>query len=184
MATGEGQAPGDSSLQGPEGLLFTGDAIRRLTREQIAEIGQFASRVFGAEMREVRNVEHELGGMALANVEAEQPAPLLVNSDDFQGFAREHGFSRSLATRTWDWFRVTGQIHPLGRNHDLPPYAVFDPTGSHLQAIELGALYDHLYPAINSRGRFAGSKLQDDLLTTMVNEWLQPARPVPSRRER
>lgn len=44
-------------LSGPEGLLFTGDAIRSLTPEKVAAIDNFASSVFGVEMRVIKKPE-------------------------------------------------------------------------------------------------------------------------------
>src|SRR6266545_2297239 len=185
MAAGDATSQ-ERQLQGPEGLLFTGNAIRALTSDQLATIGEIANRMYGVEMRQLRSVEQELGGLALATVETNEPEPVLVTREDLHTFAEEHGLSKSLAKRTWDWFIVTAHIRPLGDNGDLQPYVVLNPTnptiprGSTVEALELRALYDHLYPAMNDRGHFAGSKLQDGLLVAMVNEWLQPEEPVPT----
>jgi hypothetical protein len=52
---------GDSTMLGPEGLLFTGDIVRTLSAEQLAALGSFANRMFGLEMQPIHKIARELG---------------------------------------------------------------------------------------------------------------------------
>ncbi len=105
MSAGEAQASGEAELRGPEGLLFTGEAIRALKPEQLAAIGDFANRMYGVEMREVRSVGQDLGEMALRTVEIEEPTPVPMQQKDFMRFARERGLSPDMARQAFLWVK-------------------------------------------------------------------------------
>jgi hypothetical protein len=104
MSAGESEPPLESEPKGREGLLFTGEAIRRLTPEQIATIGKFADQMYGVEMRAVPSAR-QLGELSIAVVRGER-APVPATQKDFRDFAAAHGFTDSIARRSWKWFEL------------------------------------------------------------------------------
>ena len=104
--------------QGPEGLLFTGNAIRALSVAQLTSIGEFASRMFGVEMRPVHNVQRELGGAAVVAEAAEpEPEPIRVDRDRAFKWAKRQHYSEPKMRHVLNVFNLTKN-----------DYAEYDPT--------------------------------------------------------
>lgn len=182
MAAGEGQAVAEGELQGPEGLLFTGEAIRALTPERLAAIGDFANRMYGVEMREVRGVERELGGMTLAEVERADPAPVPMRQKDFKAFAAERGIGESIAYSAWHWVLWEKRQQETGKRQESP--AIVVTLSGARQLVELTSLYAYLRQTFKTHERTSASARQEAFLVALLNETLQPSEPLASERLR
>src|ERR1051326_6196836 len=166
MAAGEEQASRESALQGPEGLLFTGEAIRSLTAAQLAKLGEVAT-AFGVEMRAVRSVERELGEVALSESEREEPTPVPMRQKDFKAFAAEHGFGDSMAYNAWHWVLLEKHQQEAGKRPNSPPISV-TMSGAR-QLIELNSVYAYLNQALIRHELTSMSARQEAFLVTLLN---------------
>jgi hypothetical protein len=179
MATGEGSTPEEPELPGPEGLLFTGDFIQTLTREQLAKLGEVAS-AFGVDMRPVRSAEQGLGGVPLSSVEDEQVTPVPMRQKDFKTFAARHGFPAHTAVSAWYWVTDESVLCAEGERPGSPAIAVTGSKGN--LSVELNSLYGYLSAALERHGVSHASERQEAFLLALLNQTLQPDRPLVSRR--
>src|SRR5215467_14280060 len=91
MAAGDHELPVEVESvpqEAQRGLLFVGERVDGLSAEQLATIGDFASRMYGVEMRVVGDVQ-ALGQTALTEVETDGPEPVPATHDDFLLFAHK-----------------------------------------------------------------------------------------------
>lgn len=106
--------------QGPEGLLFTGNAIRALSVAQLASLGEFASRMFGVEMRPLHDIERDLGKVVLAPDTSEpEPEPVLIDSDRTDEWFALQGYSKIRRTKMFDAIGSTGYSEESDPQSDL-----------------------------------------------------------------
>jgi hypothetical protein len=143
-----------AGISGPEGLLFTGEAIRSLTPEQIATIGEFANRMFGVELREVQSVgEYLNSGHSSENEagEVEQIVPVTLN--DFRRFATENGYSNRRAVSAWNLVMYADGQDSLRGNGEFPPIRFIGPD--HHEALD-DSIVD--LQSIKDRLAFSSSK--------------------------
>jgi hypothetical protein len=190
-------APED--LPGPEGLLFTGDAIRFLTPEQIATIGDFANRMFGVEMRPIHHVRTELTDADMPEEHETEPVP--VTRNNFLDFADRHGYPKQRARIAWNTVavkRVGDEKLERFKGDDLPPLRMlrtelseYDPSSAYEdwyavsskdQVVDLKSVYAILRrcqvdrPSIDPP--FASPHITVPFLAHICNEVLQPDEPI------
>lgn len=179
-------------LQGLEGLLFSGGVIRSLTAEHTAEIGQFVNRVFGVEMQPVRNIERELGNMALNSTETneEEPDMIAATKSDFRRFAAEHGYSDSRACRSWNSLSFTTPHHTTPHDSSRRPADQLPPvrwlnrdSRCGEETIDLRSVHERLVASeLRSDSWIRGNNDHVAFLARLVNELVQPEGPLPARR--
>jgi hypothetical protein len=186
MAAGDHELPiEDESLpqEQQRGLLFTGERVNGLLPQQLAAIGDFASRVYGVEMRVVADIR-ALGQTALTEVETDRPEPVLATRDDFYTFAHPRGFTNQVAGQAWAWVErmATDRATRKDRSSKLDG---LPPIRMHGWSVDLRSVYDHASQAMRQIDVFSGGDHRDYFLVTMVNEVLQPEEPLRDRyRER
>jgi hypothetical protein len=186
-------------LSGPEGLLFTGEAIRSLTPEKIAAIGDFANRMFGVKMRPLRHLQAELTDSDVTEEQETDPVP--VTRKDLLDFADRHGYPKQRARLAWN-SRVYGgeeSSEPQRfKGDNLPPIrllrTVYDPeleqtvTFPRDQVVDLKSVYALLkqcqidHPSIEPP--LERSHITVPFLAHMCNEVLQPDEPLVFDTER
>ena len=169
-------------MQSLEGLLFTGGAIRALTPDQVASIGDFASRMFGVEVRQVHNVAQELG---VDHTEIEhQEEPVVLDRDHLRKWVRRHGYSEGK------WRKVcvtieTSEAWGTGRDgaESLDPHpdiVIIDPEYD----IDLRSVYRRLARTQMSTRAWRTPGLEYPtqevvkIMVEYVNDQLQPEEPL------
>lgn len=85
--------------RGPGALVFTGEAIRNLSPEQVAAIGDAASRVFGIEMQAVPSLEQYRSARP---EQGEGLPPVPATLRDFREYAKQHGYASKRAVGAWN----------------------------------------------------------------------------------
>lgn len=184
-AAGESELPVEAESAPQEtqrGILFTGERVNELLAEQLVAIGDFASRMYGVEMRVIDDVR-EFGRVAVTNAEnaeEEKPEPVPITREDFIAFAVEHDFGRNLAGKAWAWVEriARGQQDsrdPTSRIDDLPRIEVLG------HEADLLTIYAHVHAAMQRLDEFSGGPHRDRFLIALLNDRLQPERPLPSR---
>ena len=179
LAAGDHELPvEDESLpqEQQRGLLFTGERVNDLSPDQLAAIGDFASRMYGVEMRVIHDVR-ALGQAALTEVEADRPEPVPATHDDFLLFAHKRGFSTRVAGHAWAWVdrMANGRATRKDRSSNLDGLPPIRMDG---QSVDLRSVYDHASQAMRQIDVFSGGDHRDAFLVTMVNETLQPEEPL------
>jgi hypothetical protein len=172
----------DQTGNGPEGLLFTGDAVRELSPDQLRAIGDFAHRMYGVEMRTVHSVEQELGDMALTVTQEEEPEPVPMTRGELIEFALTNGYTKNFANNVWR--SLTSEdyrkyIQPY--ISDLPGVSFRPRPGgrSGQQEFDLRSVYARLRSDIRpSSRRRLGTPSDRAFLAFLVNEKLQPDEPL------
>lgn len=140
--------PGSTSeQQGPDGLLFTGDYVRQLSPDQITAIGDFASRMFGVEMRQIEHINRDLTENDLVAEEQGEEAlpPVPMTLEEMTEFAISHDGSKVLARNAWNsLWSAHGSYH--NEECDLPDIDFiqsekeFDVT-----SVDLRSVYNRLW---------------------------------------
>lgn len=177
---GELEPSVEHGLVPQRGLLFTGEAVDRLRPDQLAAIGEFASRMYGVEMRQVHRVEQLLGGVALDDGETAKSEPIPATHIDFRDFADARGLSASMAGRVWRWVERTarGNLDEF----DDPTYCIVDelPRVEMLGTqVDVQTLYAHVLEAMRRVELVTGSEMRDAFLIAFLNETLQPSTRLP-----
>lgn len=172
----------------PDGLLFTGEAVRALTPDQLAAIGDFANRMFGVEMRPVRSVESKLGELGLTAVEQEdQREPVPFTRTAALRFAEEYGYTLSRATHVWGELRgLDGRpddSYPKLRYVGRPPESTRSPA-----VIDLWSVYERLKETGVTQAVWGGTVRRDrddktaHFLADVVNTLLPIDEPFPFKK--
>ena len=175
--------------QGPEGLLFTGDVIRTLTLDQLAVLGDFASRMFGVEMQPIQNVARELGQQAVSGseLEEEEPAPVLVTRKDVLQWAVEHGYGKDSTNGAYSRVYRTLQEQEYGNISSAFPSIRW--TGSFASnkeeiRIDLRSVYERLAGSGLAEEAWERGTADDvSLLVHIVNDLVQLDEPLPTSRD-
>jgi hypothetical protein len=191
-------ADSDPVTEGPEGLLFTGDVIRSMTPDQIAAVGEFASRMFGVEMRPLHRIERELGGLAVAETGEEAPEPVPATKEYFRTWAAENGYTSMRACRSWNYlFYTTNSLQPgipAWRRESMKPvpptaelrwlceYHTFD-NDIEKNVIDLRKVRDFLVATgLDPRVWIRGNRDHVAFLVDLVNSTVQPEEPLQMRK--
>lgn len=176
---------GAADCTGPEGLLFTGDAVNSLTAEQLAAIGDFAAQVFGVEMRPIRRAQQELGNQALlaAGEQAEsEPEPIFLTKRDFQVWAADHGYGSRQPIMAFHslWFTEGGY---RAEPDPWPPLRFTDKFGEAGPAVDLRSVYDRLAATeLKNDALVKSTPATVSLLAHLVNDLVRPEEPLPLSR--
>lgn len=171
--------------QGPEGLLFTGDVIRTLTPDQLAVLGDFASRMFGVEMQPIQNVARDLGQQAIsgAELEEEEPEPVLVTKEDFRRWAAENGYGDRQAVLAYHSLVFTaGSFEAKDDPLPMPSFVNRHKHGE--EAVDLRSVHERLViTEMRTDAWIKATANSVSFLARMVNDLVQPDEPLPASRK-
>lgn len=159
-----------TSQEPQRGILFTGELVQHASPDVLAKLGELASSV-GVEMRVIDDIS-QFGSITLADAETANPQPRVFTRKDFRAFASEHGFSATIANRTWARVADTANSKPRGYHNNLSPIQVVGP------GIDLDSLYAHVADDLRIHGGFSTSEKQEKFLLTLLDEVLQPEVPL------